>query len=154
MGKWLLRLLAAVLGTGLAAGLFCSFALVRVEGSDMLPTLEPGDYVLVSKWKKDNLAVGDLVLYEAPYYEIDGARYPLRRVVGLRDGWIQVGCDADLVRDSVQLIPAEYVVGTESLASGSKGRQKRFSQAGRKRGQKGFSQEGRKRGQERFSQEG
>ena len=80
MGKWLLRLLAAVLGTGLAAGLFCSFALVRVEGSDMLPTLEPGDYVLVSKWKKDNLAVGDLVLYEAPYYEIDGARYPLRRV--------------------------------------------------------------------------
>lgn len=76
MGKWLLRLLAAVLGTGLAAGLFCSFALVRVEGSDMLPTLEPGDYVLVSKWKKDNLAVGDLVLYEAPYYEIDGARYP------------------------------------------------------------------------------
>ena len=90
MGKWLLRLLAAVLGTGLAAGLFCSFALVRV----------------------DNLAVGDLVLYEAPYYEIDGARYPLRRVVGVRDGWIQVGCDADLVRDSVQLIPAEYVVGT------------------------------------------
>ena len=38
MGKWILRILAAVLGTGLAIGLFCSFTLVRVEGSDMLPT--------------------------------------------------------------------------------------------------------------------
>ena len=112
MGKWILRILAAVLGTGLAAGLFCSFALVRVEGSDMLPTLEPGDYVLINKWKKDELAVGDLVLYEAPYYEIDGAQYPLRRVVGGRDGWIKVGCDADLVLDGTQMIPAEYVVGT------------------------------------------
>ena len=84
----------------------------REVSAQLLEDLEPGDYVLVSKWKKDNLAVGDLVLYEAPYYEIDGARYPLRRVVGARNGWIQVGCDADLVRDSVQLIPAEYVVGT------------------------------------------
>lgn len=112
MGKWILRILAAVLDTGLAAGLFCSFALVRVEGSDMLPTLEPGDYVLINKWKKDELAVGDLVLYKAPYYEIDGAQYPLRRVVGVRDGWIKVGCDADLVLDGTQMIPAEYVVGT------------------------------------------
>ena len=47
MGKWLLRILAALLGFWLALGLYCSFALVRVEGSDMLPTLEPGDYVMV-----------------------------------------------------------------------------------------------------------
>lgn len=111
MGKWMLRILAALLGFGLALGLFCSFALVRVESSDMLPTLEPGDHVWINKWKKDDLAVGDLVLYKAPYYEIDGAQYPLRRVVGIRDGWIKVGCDADLVSDSTQMIPAEYVVG-------------------------------------------
>lgn len=112
MGKRMLRILAALLGFGLALGLFCSFALVRVEGSDMLPTLESGDHVLINKWKKDDLAVGDLVLYKAPYYEIDGTQYPLRRVVGVRDGWIKVGCDADLVLDGTQMIPVEYVVGT------------------------------------------
>ena len=97
MGKWLLRLLAAVLGTGLAAGLFCSFALVRVEGSDMLPTLEPGDYVLVSKWKKDNLAVGDLVLYEAPYYRSTarGTRcgaWWARETAGFRSAVTRIWC--------------------------------------------------------------
>ena len=112
MGKWMLRILAALLGFGLALGMFCSFALVRVEGSDMLPTLEPGEHVWINKWKTDDLAVGDLVLYKAPYYEIDGEQYPLRRVVGIREGWIKVGCDADLVLDGTQMIPAEYVVGT------------------------------------------
>lgn len=112
MKKWLRRLLAALLGAGLAAGLFCSFTLVRVQDSTMLPALEPGDYVLINKWNRTDLAVGDLVLYKAPCYDIDGAQYPLRRVTGIREGWIKVGCDAALAQDSTQMIPAEYVVGT------------------------------------------
>lgn len=103
---------------GVAAGLvvFTSLMLVTVESSTMLPTLEPGDRVLVRKASVIsgplNLEVGDLVLYEAPYYTADGeALLKIRRITGQRGSWIRLDSELESVAESEVLVRRREILG-------------------------------------------
>ena len=52
--------------------------------------------------------VGDLVVYEAPYYTTDGeGLQKIRRITGTRGSWLRLNCDAKTVKDQEKLIRAE-----------------------------------------------
>ena len=98
LGKIVSRGAAALLGAGLGVILFSSLMIVDVTGSSMLPELEPGDRVLVLRsslvYGEPELQVGDLVIYEAPYYTTSGeGRQQVRRVTGMRGSWLRLNCD-------------------------------------------------------------
>ena len=103
---------------GIAAGLlvFTGFMIVEVEGSTMLPSLEPGDRVVVQKENSlmgaPELNVGDLVIYRAPWYTTDGEHLEkVRRITGLRGSWFRLNCDTDSVRSQEVLAGREDIPG-------------------------------------------
>ena len=103
---------------GVAAGLavFSSLMLVKMDGSSMLPTLEPGERVLVRKESVIggplNLEVGDLVLYEAPYYTADGeGLLKIRRITGQRGSWIRLDSELESVAESEVLVRRSEILG-------------------------------------------
>lgn len=61
------------------------FALYRVEGTSMLPTLRPGQRVLVYRWGRPR--VGDLIVFKKE------ARTMVKRVVKVEGEWVEVGAD-------------------------------------------------------------
>lgn len=102
-------LLGAVLGVVLSACLMVT----EVAGSDMLPSLEPGEKVLVLRSAFVNAyESGDLVVYQAPYYTADGGDDQLiRRVTGIRGSWIRLNCDAKTARDREVLAEPGQLLG-------------------------------------------
>lgn len=103
---------------GAAAGLlvFTSLLLLEVEGSTMLPTLEPGDRVIALQdspvMEMPPLQVGDLVIYEAPCYTIDGeSLQKVRRITGMRGSWYRLNCDGNSVRSQEVLASREEILG-------------------------------------------
>ncbi len=113
-GIWrlLCKVLAAAIGITAAVALFSGFMVIKVEGSSMLPTLEPGQRVIINKLDTQDFSVGDLVVYKAPYYSIDGqGQYLIRRVVGVKDNWIKVGCEMDMVATDTEIIEKDIVLG-------------------------------------------
>lgn len=110
--RFLCKIFAAAIGVIAAIALFSSFMVLKVEGSSMLPTLEPGQRVIVNKLDRKDFGVGDLVVYKAPYYNIDGeGQYLIRRVVGVRDSWIKVGRETDMVATDTEIIEKDIVLG-------------------------------------------
>ena len=108
--------LFAALGTAAGIILFSSLMVVKVEGSSMLPALEPGDRVLILQESLltgvPEIQVGDLVVYEAPYYTTDGeGLQKIRRITGTRGSWIRLNCDAKTVKDQEKLIRTEEIQG-------------------------------------------
>lgn len=103
----------AALGVGLGLLIYSLVMVVQVQGSAMLPTMEPGDRLLVSRLSGgETVQVGDVIVYEAPYYTIDGEGATLvRRVTGSRGSWIRVDCDAPTTRDQEALVAAEDIKG-------------------------------------------
>ncbi len=106
----------ALLGTAAGVILFSSLAVIQVEGTAMLPTLEPGNRVLVLQDSlvtgQPDIQVGDLVLYEAPYYTTDGeGLHKIRRVTGTRGSWFRLNCDTKTVKDQEILVQAEDIQG-------------------------------------------
>ena len=108
--------ISAALGVAAGLAVFSSLMLVRMDGSSMLPTLEPGDRVLV--WKESviggplNLEVGDLVLYEAPYYTADGeGLLKIRRITGQRGSWIRLDSELESVAESEVLVRRSEILG-------------------------------------------
>ena len=101
---------------GITAGLvvFTSLMVVKMEGSTMLPQLEPGDRVLALKtspiYGSPELKVGDLVIYEAPYYTDDGeGLLKIRRITGTRGSWIRLNCDVKTVRSQEVLAARDEI---------------------------------------------
>ena len=116
LGKICSLVLFAALGTAAGIILFSSLMVVKVEGSSMLPALEPGDHVLILQESlltgPPAVQVGDLVLYEAPYYTTDGeGLLKIRRVTGMRGDWIRLNCDAKTVRNQELLVRRKDIRG-------------------------------------------
>ena len=108
--------LSALLGTATGIIMFSSLLTVSVDGSSMMPSLEPGTNVLVLQESlltgPPAVQVGDLVLYEAPYYTTDGEGLrKIRRVTGMRGDWIRINCDAKTVRNQELLVRREDILG-------------------------------------------
>ena len=116
LGKICSLALFAVLGTAAGVILFSSLMVVKVEGSSMLPALEPGDRVLILQESLltgvPEIQVGDLVVYEAPYYTTDGeGLQKIRRITGTRGSWLRLNCDAKTVKDQEMLLRTEEIQG-------------------------------------------
>ena len=108
--------ISAALGVAAGLAVFASLMLVTVDGSSMLPTLEPGDRVLVRKESVIggplDLEVGDLVLYEAPYYTADGEELlKIRRITGQRGSWIRLDSELESVAESEVLVRRSEILG-------------------------------------------
>ena len=108
--------LFAALGTAAGIILFSSLMVVKVEGSSMLPALEPGDHVLILQESLltgvPEIQVGDLVVYEAPYYTTDGeGLQKIRRITGTRGSWLRLNCDVKTVKDQETLLRTEEIQG-------------------------------------------
>ena len=108
--------LFAALGTAAGIILFSSLMVVKVEGSSMLPALEPGDHVLILQESLltgvPEIQVGDLVVYEAPYYTTDGeGLQKIRRITGTRGSWLRLNCDVKTVKDQEMLLRTEEIQG-------------------------------------------
>ena len=108
--------LFAALGTVAGIILFSSLMVVKVEGSSMLPALEPGDHVLILQESLltgvPEIQVGDLVVYEAPYYTTDGeGLQKIRRITGTRGSWLRLNCDVKTVKDQETLLRTEEIQG-------------------------------------------
>ena len=108
--------LFAALGTVAGIILFSSLMVVKVEGSSMLPALEPGDHVLILQESLltgvPEIQVGDLVVYEAPYYTTDGeGLQKIRRITGTRGSWLRLNCDVKTVKDQEMLLRTEEIQG-------------------------------------------
>ena len=106
----------AALGTAAGVILFSSLMVVKVEGSSMLPALEPGDHVLILQESLltgvPEIQVGDLVVYEAPYYTTDGeGLQKIRRITGTRGSWLRLNCDVKTVKDQETLLRTEEIQG-------------------------------------------
>ena len=79
----------------------------------MLPALEPGETVLVNRLDNGyDVNVGDLVVYETPYYTIDGeGEYLIKRVTGSRGRWLKVDCDANTAEDKESFVDKKKILG-------------------------------------------
>lgn len=111
--KWTARIVAACFGTALALALFLNFEIFEIEGVSMLPELMPGQHVLVKKGTADNLSVGDLVLYETPFYDFDSQNggKSVRKVTGIKDGEVRLSCSPDAVQAQTLTLPKEEILG-------------------------------------------
>ena len=85
----------------------------------MMPAINPGQKILVTLYDKDtagdrdSLAVGDIIVYQSPFYDIDGqGRYMIRRITGVNGRWIEVSCDAPVTQGGEPvIIEKEQVLG-------------------------------------------
>ena len=104
---------SALLGAGLGVVLSACLMVTEVAGSDMLPSLEPGERILVLRSAfVDAYETGDLVVYQAPYYTADsGDDRLVRRVTGIRGSWVRLNCDAKTTRDQEVLAEPDQLLG-------------------------------------------
>lgn len=113
LGKWILRLAAAVLGTVLALAVFVNFEIFEVRTTAMLPVLEPGMRVLVQSCDADDVELGDIVLFEAEFYDFDtqdGLR-SVRMVSGMNGDKVRLSCSPEAVYGDELTIEADKILG-------------------------------------------
>lgn len=92
MAKFFLRTGSAIVGIVLAIVLYMNFGIFEIKTVFMYPALKPGQHVLIHKTSAEQIGIGDLVLFEAPFYDFDTQEGMLavRRVSGIktaRCGW-------------------------------------------------------------------
>lgn len=114
MKRVLLGIFSAVIGIAAAIIVHCSFMIVEIDSSYMLPTFEPEQKVLIFLLAdKDEIKEGDLIAYEPPFYQIDGGSGPLvRRVSKVYGGSFELKCDAELTEENGLMINGEDILGT------------------------------------------
>ena len=118
-GRLLGCAVAVIIGIAAAAAFFFCIMIVKVEDSYMLPAIEPGSRVIAVRTHlpadigvEPEVNVGDLVVYKAPYYEIDcEGTYVVRRVSGIKDGMVAVSCDTDSVSSEKVILSKEKILG-------------------------------------------
>ena len=109
MKKFLLGAASALVGIAGAVLLHGSFMLIEIEGSDMLPALEPGQKALVFLLTDEE---GALIACRPPFFQIGGGHGPLvRRVESIEDGELVLSSDASLDGDDELTIAAGDVLG-------------------------------------------
>lgn len=113
MKKFLLGAASALVGIAGAVLLHGSFMLIEIEGSDMLPALEPGRKALVFLLTdEEKIKEGDLIACRPPFFQIGGGHGPLvRRVESIEDGELVLSSDASLDGDDELTIAAGDVLG-------------------------------------------
>lgn len=117
MGKKICRVmgwvLAALMGVASAAALFASFSWISVEDSAMLPTLQPGQHVLIRKICLQDVSKGDLVFCKQEFFEAGTAEYRIRRVCRITEQEVELGCDQKLVRkpESEETLKRDAIIG-------------------------------------------
>ena len=106
---------AALAGIAAALMLFFGLTVAEVEDSSMLPELEPGEKVLVLRCDTGDFAspsVGDIVLYETPYYEIgEKGSLMLRRITGINGDRVELRRDAGMDSERTETIKKEKILG-------------------------------------------
>ena len=106
---------AALAGIAAALMLFFGLTVAEVEDSSMLPELEPGEKVLVLRCDTGDFAspsVGDIVLYETPYYEIgEKGSLMLRRITGINGDRVELRCDGGIDSERTETIKKERILG-------------------------------------------
>ena len=113
MGKSILKAGSALGGIALAAALYTNFGIFEIESIFMYPTLEPGQRVIVQKTAADNIAEGDLVLFEAPFYDFDtqDGMFAVRRISRISGENIMLECDASAVYGDVLTVDRSKIRG-------------------------------------------
>ena len=109
MAKFFLRTGSAIVGIVLAIVLYMNFGIFEIKTVFMYPALKPGQHVLIHKTSAEQISIGDLVLFEAPFYDFDTQEGMLavRRVSGIKDGTLRLECDAPAVAKDVLAVDEE-----------------------------------------------
>lgn len=99
MGKLIFKAGSALGGIVLAAAFYINFEIFEIENIFMYPALEPGQRVLIQKTAADNVTEGDLVLFEAPFYDFDtqDGMLAVRRISRISGKNVTLKCDASVV---------------------------------------------------------
>ena len=109
MKKAILYFVSIIIGVAIGVIIHCSFMVVEAKGCYMLPTIEPGQNVMISLLDR-KINVGDVVAFEPPYYTLNGEGNILfRRVEQIRDGKVVLVCDASLAEED------RFVIGKDEL---------------------------------------
>ena len=126
MKKAILYSISAIFGVVVGILLHCSFMVTSAHGVLMLPTIEPGQTVVICLLDKD-VEKGDVVAYIPPYYTLDGeGNIVFRRVeddgkgkesdrtMG-PEGQIHLTCDTNMTENHNVKISKEELLGTVIL---------------------------------------
>lgn len=126
MKRTVLYVISAILGIMAGILIHCSFMVVSAEGVFMLPTIEPGQKVVVCLLDKD-VEKGDVVAYKPPYYTLEGeGNIVFRRVEGIIEhegsaknlmnhDAVLLTCDTNMTQEHNVMISKEDVLGTVLL---------------------------------------
>ena len=130
MKKIILYSIAAVIGVVAGVIAHCSFMVVEAKGVFMLPTIEPGQKVVICLLDKD-IETGDVVAYRPPYYTLDGeGDIVFRRVEDdgkdslssrktASEEQILLTCDTNMTENHNVMISKEDLLGTVILLDDS-----------------------------------
>ena len=103
---------AALAGLAAALWLYSSFMVVEVEGTQMLPLLEPGQKVVASRLNTENLHEGDLIVYKAPYYSTYGeGPYLVRRISAAGEEEVEVTSGEYILQPDTEIIEKDIILG-------------------------------------------
>lgn len=102
--------LCAAIGISAALLVHGSFMIVEQVGSDMLPTVEPGQKVIIYLLEK-NFKEGDVVAFEAPYYTVGGSKVMILRIESIENNIFTLVCDASLVEETRMKVYREDILG-------------------------------------------
>lgn len=113
LGKRVLKAGSALGGIALAAALHINFGIFEIESIFMYPTFEPGQRVLVQKTAIGSIEEGDLVLFEAPFYDFDtqDGMLAVRRISRISGETVTLECDAPAVYGDVLTLDRSKIIG-------------------------------------------
>jgi len=78
----------------------------------MLPFVEPGQRIIVSLRGFGDYAVGDLIVFESPFYDVDGQdRLSAGRITGLRNNRVETAAGSLSADSSRLVIDREDIMG-------------------------------------------
>ena len=103
-----------ILAVVLFFGINAVSARVRVDGFSMRPTLDDGEFVLVSKlnYKLSNVQRGDIIVF---HYPMDPEQELIKRVIGLPGDRIEV--DKGIVYVNGQALEEPYIAAPPAYSS-------------------------------------
>lgn len=113
MKKFLLSLVAAVIGINLALATHSAFMRVEAQSGAMLPVIAPGQKVVVYLLTSSNeIKEGDIIAFRPPYYTLDGEKgILLRRVEQINSEEFVLSCDANMTEATQEIISKTDLLG-------------------------------------------
>ena len=113
MRKMIVGVLSAIAGIVLAVAIHCSFMIVEIDGSEMLPTIEPGQKAVVFLLSEtEDMRKGDVIAYYPSFYTVNSGDGPLvRRIKGKNAESCVVASDATLTTDNTDIVENKDILG-------------------------------------------